>query len=557
MNLLNVFAYVFEADTREFKKGVQEADKQASDLEKTVKRTDATADQLGQSFKGVLLGAGQALAAYLSVSALMTSARAAATYADELGLTSQALRVNASELDAWAAAQVAAGGSSDGLKSSVRGLRQMLDELRVWGVSEGAYALEYFGVSLRDATGRMREPLDILPQLAAQFERLSRPHQMDLANRLGLDEGTVMLLQRGRRAVEELVERQKQLGTVTEKDTQVARDFHMQIEDTRRAWQRLTLDGNSTILPFLTRMYEIFEDGILWVRENKDLVTGFILGVAGVIVSAYLPAVTAAAAATLLWLGPWLAIGAAVGAVGMAIALLYEDWKVFMEDGDSALGEMIRRWPILGSILRDFAADMRMLGALVIAFGHLLADIFTGNWTGAFDRFADRVSSAFNRAGGVAGAIRDAWKEVTQSISEAVDKLSVFYDKAVGAKNAVLGFLGFGDEEEKPAPQVNGESREWVGRVTVRPSRFGREADESLRAAERVLVPAGATPLNTAAPARVGRGAAASRRNEVNIDKIDVNTQATDADGISAAIGESLSRELRTTIDQFDDGVEQ
>lgn len=542
MNLLNVFAYVFEADTRAFKKGTQEADKQAKDLEKTVKQTDLAADRLGQSFRGLLLGAGQAIAAYLSVSGLMASSAAAARYADQVGLTSQALRVNAQELEAWSAAQRAAGGSAEGLQSSVKSLRGMLDDLRVWGVSEGAYALEYFGISLRDATGRMREPLEILPLLAAQFEKLSRPHQMDLAQRLGLDEGTVLLLQRGRQGVEDLLRRQKELGGVTEKDTRLSREYHMQLEDTRRAWQRLATDGNSTILPFMIRIAEKFEEAFLWLRENKDIATGFIMGVAGAITVAYLPAISAAAVATALWLAPWVAIGAAIGAVGAAMGLLWEDWKIFQEGGNSALGEMLRRWPILNDIVRDLLNDIRTIGAVTMALGALMADIFTGNWQGAFDRFAARLIEYFNRAGGVVGGIRDAWRSISASISEAIGKIMDFIRRAAEMGAKVKSFFGFGDKGAPGGP----------------PAMLGGQAAPALEAAGRIMAPAAATPLATSPPARVGRGAGAvNRRNSVQIDRLEVNTQATDAAGISAAIGDTLGRELRTTIDQFDDGVDR
>lgn len=46
-----------------------------------------------------------------------------------------------------------------------------------------------------------------------------------------------------------------------------------------------------------------------------------------------------------------------------------------------------------------------------------------------------------------------------------------------------------------------------------------------------------------------------SKSTSVSIDKVIVNTQATDADGISKAISESLTQHLRTTIGNYDDGI--
>ena len=47
-----------------------------------------------------------------------------------------------------------------------------------------------------------------------------------------------------------------------------------------------------------------------------------------------------------------------------------------------------------------------------------------------------------------------------------------------------------------------------------------------------------------------------SRSTSVQTGDIIVQTQATDAQGIAAGVGGSLKEEMRTTVENFDDGIE-
>lgn len=46
-----------------------------------------------------------------------------------------------------------------------------------------------------------------------------------------------------------------------------------------------------------------------------------------------------------------------------------------------------------------------------------------------------------------------------------------------------------------------------------------------------------------------------TRTYNVTVSKIDVITQATDAEGISQGLGSALEAQMRSAVDNFDDGV--
>ncbi|WP_422930143.1 phage tail tip lysozyme [Singulisphaera sp. PoT] len=86
--------------------------------------------------------------------------------------------------------------------------------------------------------------------------------------------------------------------------------------------------------------------------------------------------------------------------------------------------------------------------------------------------------------------------------------------------------------------------------------RFERPANggyEAMIRGKSALEIASASPFSSAGTAPIG--GASNRTTSVKIDEINVHTQATDAAGISGAIGDELAGHLRTTVSNFDDGI--
>ena len=67
---------------------------------------------------------------------------------------------------------------------------------------------------------------------------------------------------------------------------------------------------------------------------------------------------------------------------------------------------------------------------------------------------------------------------------------------------------------------------------------------------------AAANPLASQTAASVAtRGATSTRQTTVNVGKVEVQTQATDANGIAKSVGPALQSEMRRTAQDFDDGI--
>ncbi|MFX3916327.1 hypothetical protein ACJBW5_10320, partial [Streptococcus suis] len=85
------------------------------------------------------------------------------------------------------------------------------------------------------------------------------------------------------------------------------------------------------LLPAITWVIDKLGDLVKWFGENQTVITGFFIAIAAVAAYMYLPAMLAAAAATLAATCPFIAIGAAIGAAAAMFALIYDDIMNFIE----------------------------------------------------------------------------------------------------------------------------------------------------------------------------------------------------------------------------------
>jgi hypothetical protein len=72
------------------------------------------------------------------------------------------------------------------------------------------------------------------------------------------------------------------------------------------------------------------------------------------------------------------------------------------------------------------------------------------------------------------------------------------------------------------------------------------------------MASAGASPYNATTSGSISNSVATSRREtNVQVGEVIVQTQATDADGISRDIGGSLNSQLESLDDEFSTGVDR
>lgn len=406
MTILDTFFILFESDAAKLDKGLKDSEKKAEGLGAKLTDVDAKAAHMGASFLASIAAlAGTALAA-VGVASLTHNVIEASEAADKLNESTQRLGLNIEEVSAWGDLTKKNGGSTEAFVGSIENLNKALSTMEVTGKSRAAPFLKDLGINLDLAANKGKTAMDFLPQIADAFSKMDKQKSVAIGQRLGFDNGTIMTLQAGRREVEALLAKERELGVITEKQGQIADDYGDSLDDLRHAMRSVWLGVSEYILPALTWTINKFKDGAVFAREHSDAVVGFMIALGSAITVYALPPMIRLAAATLVTAAPFILIGALVVGLAAAFALLYEDIMIFMEGGDSMIGQMLERWPVIGDIAHGIGAAFTGLWDIMKAVAGFMADMWNDP-IAAFSKFLDTVKAGLNMIPGF-GAVMDA-----------------------------------------------------------------------------------------------------------------------------------------------------
>lgn len=565
MSLLDTFSLIFETD----------ADEAADDVERLSDTLDETGEAGGraadgvddsseaatkgaESFSGMAKSVGGLIAAYLSWQAISASVIDQALATDQFGKFAQTVDESIETMDAWGAAVELNGGSADSFRGSVESLNDAMADIALGGGGDIAEVLGRIGVSALGAGGRIKSVTELLPQIADAFQNLSSRESVAFGQKLGLDQGTILLLQQGRDAVEGLVEQQRQLGGRTQEGFEASAAFNDEMKNTSRVFTGIADAANQRILPVLTDVLGGFRAIIQWAQEHKTVVTAFFAGVAGIITAVYLPAITSAAVATIAAAAPFIAIGAAIAAAGAAFALLFEDVKAYIGGQESFIGSLAEKYEWFGKLLdgvingvkflfrelSEFGSEMATnLSVAVEVLGSILGSVFDaigidmegfGDVAGSV---TDGVIASFEVMGKVISTILDfiaspieTTKELIGELMGLVPDLQEVMGMAGDAWDSVTSWFA-GDEDEPP---------EEVARMQT-------QADAALAASNA----ANANPMLTAA----GGGGRVNYINQTNSYQANVDARGMSREDAAATFSEQRQREIAMAKGQLDDGV--
>lgn len=497
MSVLDTFYILFESDAEEVKKGAKEATDATKRLDDTIASTTGTSDKLGASFMAMAKQAGGALGAILSFGAVSAAVISAANAADELGDMSDAMGFNIEDMDAWGAAAKLAGGTAEGFGQSVTMLTQSIAEFSAKGSSRMEPFFKQLGINLADAKNKGKTAFDFLPEIADKFAEMSKAESFGLGKKMGLDQGTIMLLQSGRREVEALVKQQREMGVITAKQAEISGEFNDAMDNTSRAFRGVWLGIAESVLPYLTKFFNVLSKVGSYLAEHKDFVVGVFIALGAAISYFVLPALIKMAVAAFAAFAPFLMVGALITMIIGLFALLYDDVMNFMEGNDSLIGRMLEQYPVIGQVING------------------VVDAFKALWdvgVSTFDAIVASIEFFIEMIG-------KAWGMVKSFLS--------FFEGGIG--KTIAAKLGF---------DVGGQTAEAVG------------------AGQAAIAGAASNPITSqTSNSIVNSGRSVNKTSNVTVQKVEVQTQATDADGISRAIGGAMNSQLQQTINGYDDGV--
>ena len=345
--MLNVIAEDAIEQTENLNQNLDQTEDSAGRSTTSLDRNSRANAALTQQLKKTITNLGKAALGFVAFSSVISQA----ADTDRLVKFANLIGQSVDEINAIGEATKREGGSIDAFGSSIKGLQDALTDVTLTGGGETASILARLGIVAVDATGKAKDAVSLLPEIARSFESISKADALGFGQKLGLDQATIMLLQKGEQGFRAAVSSAKDLGVTTQEDAEAAAEFANAWADLEQIMTKTRATINTLLLPVFTSLLKGYTTITKFVSEHKNLVIGFFSAISVVIMRMYLPAVMRAVAATLTFLAPYLLIGAAIAAVSFVIGALIEDFVAFYNGQESLIGRLAEKWPWFGKIV--------------------------------------------------------------------------------------------------------------------------------------------------------------------------------------------------------------
>lgn len=249
-------------DDVEFQKGEKRV---AAGLTDTKKKTENVGKNIAADGKKGAEFFGQLEKAALKFFAVLTTGRGLADFTRTVIATGAAfdrasknLGVGADTLSRWAGAVRQSGGTTESFLGTMQGLSQSLTELKLTGNTGILPYLQALGVSVADTNGKAKPLEQILGDIGEKLNALpNRQDAFNIGRNLGIDDGTINLLLKGRTEVERLLASQKAYSAA---DAESARKAQERWEGVQLRIERITQKLVIDLIPAFERLSDKMEE---------------------------------------------------------------------------------------------------------------------------------------------------------------------------------------------------------------------------------------------------------------------------------------------------------
>lgn len=573
MALLDALTYVIDADNSKLNKEIDKSEQKTDEFGKSMLTAEGRAGLMEQKIKGVFTRIGAAILATVAASKALETFNNHVQTVEQIRNTSDALGVAIEDVDAFGKAIERMGGDAQGARDSLTDMAESIGEALQDVESGRAKTFKALGISLKDVNGQAKNAVQGMIELAGAVEGLGREQAVFRIKELGItDNRSVELLLKGRQEVERMLRVQKEQGVVTKESAERVRVYSEALAKLKQSAGVATSGIVDWILPAITRFIQMLDSVVTWMNRHDTFVKGFFIGLTTILTAMFLPAVISATAAVWALIAPFLAVAAPIAAVVALFALLYDDVMNFLEGNDSLIGQISEKYPIVGQTVREMAEAVKAAFRWVV-------DAIASSWE-AIKGFPDQFVGAFSAMGASVGetvqamanavkaavewvkaALTGAYQSVTTFASGAVNAF-VAMGKSIGAifqgvvgvvKSAWTYISGVFDSVSSVISRIG----KWLGfgssddveltatTVSKGVSEAEAKAAENMKAAQAQLDQAAENPMNSVTSNAISNASNTHTETNVQVGQVTVQTQATDAQGISQSIGSELKDQLK------------
>jgi len=576
--LLDTLWTVFKSDTTQSDQGLDRTKEKTQGLLDKIREADVASQSAGFSLKSMALGALGGLTAVLGVSSTISSAFARADMVVGMQKTSEAINVAIEDVDAFGRAARDMGGDAKGAQADLSTMADKIKEAMVDVGSSSAKAFKDLGINLKSADGTTKNAIQGMLELADAVDGLDRKAAEAKIKDFGIsDSGTIEGIIKGRKELELMLRTQKEQGVVSKEAAENAKNLTEGIDKLKKGISNATdtilygfLDA---IIPALTKVIEWLEKGMKWMRDNKEFALGFFGAIAAVVTAVYLPAMLSAAAATIAATWPMIAIGVAIAAAAAAFALIYDDIMNFIDGNDSFIGQIFEKYPMVEKVIMALIDAFKQMWGILITgaqqIGQFVAAGFMQVVDGikfaidylveAYDAIAGFVSKSIDTFQSLADGVASIFSFIVDTVKSSLNFVSAGIDKIKSGVSGVVSFFGGGeDDDSKKSGSKEENKSEFISQKTAK-SKGGSEdvplTDEAMNAANMHINNSAGSPSNSVTSNAITNSARTTSETNLQIGQITVETQATDAKGISKEMGSELQSQLKNLEHESATGV--
>lgn len=440
-------------DTSKYTAQAENAIKTDARLEKSLDGVEKKGGAVSKNFDGLanaVKGAAKvfaSLAAATGIIRFLQNVAEETRQANEEMLKLQAsLGLTAEKINGMRGAGAALGGTAEGMTNSMKGLNKGMNDFVVKGDTSLLPFMNALGVSMVDGQGKLRDVDKVMLDLSDSFSKMNSEQAYALGQDMGFDEGTIAALMQGRDAMKEMSDYHAKMYTSSKEELAASRELSKNQAQLSAHWASMKLMIGNAIIPLLVKLTNFAKAFFEFLQDHQKTVKNVFEAMAFVLGAVLIPLFGKALIAALAFIAPFAPFILVITALGAAFTLLYDDYKVWAEGGQSLFdwgkfSDLIDGAKLsVESLTKGFGelADKVMAEVIPTLKGYasIIQKLFSGDFAGASAEAKEMFAEFGSRA---KDAISPAWNKAADFMLGGAFKMGDSQSPAVGG-----GFTGTG-----------------------------------------------------------------------------------------------------------------
>lgn len=250
--IIDALVVMLSLDSSKFQKGQKDAQNALKNTrdsaQKTAKGMEEDGKKAAEFFSKLRNEAIALTAALVGANGVKSFVANMVTGDAALGRMSKNVGMSVESLSAWEQIAARSGGSAEGMAGSIKNIAMQMAQLHTFGFNEFNRFLPQMGVNIAKFNDDSTTMEERILMISDAFKSMDPARAHLIGSQMGFDEGTINVLSLGRVALENLRAEQEKIGHATEANTKAAQDLEKSWNDVSESAK----NSGRKAYPFLT-----------------------------------------------------------------------------------------------------------------------------------------------------------------------------------------------------------------------------------------------------------------------------------------------------------------